>query len=45
MAVAGDGDCDVHACADGCPDEAGDALRPVGEHLDGEGDGVDVWDL
>jgi hypothetical protein len=35
VAVAGDGDCNVHACADGGPDESGDALRPVCQDLDG----------
>lgn len=43
VVVAGDRDGDVDACTDGCPpDESGDALRPVCQDLDGEGNAVDV---
>lgn len=42
MRVAGDGNRDVHACCDGRPDEAGDALGAAAHDLHGEGDGVDV---
>ena len=42
VAVARDRDGDVDACTDGCPDESGDALRPVCQDLDGKGNTVDV---